>query len=136
MAKGNLLVDSMSNIPSDLKYTDSHEWIKVSGEMATVGITDFAQSELGDVVYVDLPTVGRIVAKGDVFGSVESVKTVSDIYAPVSGEVVAINEALVAQSELVNSAPYDSGYLVQIKISNPEELKNLIDSATYSAMIN
>ena len=126
----------MSNIPSDLKYTDSHEWIKVSGEMATVGITDFAQSELGDVVYVDLPTVGRIVAKGDVFGSVESVKTVSDIYAPVSGEVVGINEALATQSELVNSAPYDAGYLVQIKISNPEELRNLIDSATYSAMIN
>lgn len=122
----------MSNIPSDLKYVQSHEWVRIEGDTAVIGITDFAQSELGDVVYADLPTVGRILAAGDSFGSVESVKTVSDVYAPVSGEVVEVNEALGAQSELINSDPYDKGYLIKIKLSNPSEVDALLDAAAYA----
>jgi len=124
----------MSNIPADLKYVQSHEWVSVEGDVATVGITDFAQSELGDVVYVDLPTPGRILAAGDSFGSVESVKTVSDIYAPVSGEVVEANDALGAQSELVNTDPYGKGFLIKIRLSNPAELDGLLDAAGYQAL--
>lgn len=122
----------MSNIPADLKYTKTHEWVRVEGDVATIGITDFAQSELGDIVFVELPNVGRSLSAGDTFGSIESVKTVGDVYAPVSGEVLEANEALAAQSELVNSDPYGKGYLVKIRLSgdpagllSPEEYAGL-----------
>ena len=116
----------MSNIPSDLKYTKSHEWVRVDGDVATIGITDFAQSELGDVVYVELPTVGKVLAVGDTFGSVESVKTVSDLYAPVPGEVLEVNQDLVNTSENVNTDPYGSGWMVKIRLtaSVPGDLLN------------
>jgi glycine cleavage system H protein len=121
----------MSNVPPDLHYTKSHEWLRIEGDVATIGITDFAQGELGDVVYVDLPSVGRILQAGDVFGSVESVKTVSDLYAPVAGEVVEVNPALGAQSELVNTDPYGKGYLVKLRLAESVGGEPLLDSATY-----
>ena len=126
----------MSNIPAELKYVKSHEWVRVEGDVAIVGITDFAQSELGDVVYVDLPTAGRVLAAGDSFGSVESVKTVSDIYAPLGGEVVEANDALGAQSDLVNTDPYGKGYLVKIRIANPAELDELLTAEGYAALVS
>jgi len=125
----------MSNIPADLSYTESHEWIKIEGDIATIGITDYAQSELGDVVYVDLPNVGRMLNKGDVFGSVESVKTVSDIYSPLDGEVVEVNETLNARSELVNSDPYAAGYLIKLKLSDQSSVSSLLDSSAYSGLV-
>jgi len=125
----------MSNVPGELKYTPSHEWIKIEGNIATVGITEHAQSELGDVVYVDLPTVGRVVAAGDVFGSVESVKTVSDLYAPVAGEIIETNESLGSQSELVNSDPYGKGFMLKIRLSG-EVPGDLLDASGYEAVIH
>ena len=123
----------MSNIPSDLKYTKSHEWVRVEADVATIGITDFAQSELGDVVYVDLPAVGKALAVGDIFGSVESVKTVSDLYAPVPGEVVEVNSALTNASENVNPDPYGDGWMIKIKLtaSLPGDL---MDAEAYGAV--
>src|SRR4051812_12036666 len=123
----------MANVPADLKYTKSHEWVRVDGDVATIGITDFAQSELGDIVYVDLPTPGRVLNSGDSFGSVESVKTVSDAYAPVSGEVVEVNQALGAQSELLNSDPYGKGWMVKIRLSDPSQADSLLDSSAYQS---
>jgi glycine cleavage system H protein len=117
------------NVPNDLKYTPTHEWVKVEGDTATVGITDYAQSELGDIVFVELPAVGRALQSGDTFGSVESVKTVSDVYAPVAGEVVETNEALGAQSELLNTDPYGRGWLLKIRLS--EEPDNLLSTEDY-----
>lgn len=125
----------MSNIPADLKYVKSHEWIRLEGDVATIGITDFAQSELGDVVYVDLPSVGRVLSAGDSFGSVESVKTVSDVYAPVGGEVVEVNEALGAQSELINTDPYGRGYLIKVRVADPSQLDTLLDADAYGASV-
>lgn len=124
------------NVPSDLKYTASHEWVRVEGDTATIGITDYAQTELGDIVYVDLPNVGRSLAAGESLGSVESVKTVSDIYAPLGGEVVDVNPALGAQSELLNGDPYGKGYLLKIRIQNPIEVEALHDAAAYTAIIS
>jgi glycine cleavage system H protein len=123
----------MSNVPAELKYVKTHEWVRLEGDVATIGITDFAQSELGDVVYVDLPNVGRVLAQGDSFGSVESVKTVSDVYAPVGGEVIEVNEALGAQSELINTDPYGKGYMLKIKVADPSQVDSLLDAAAYSA---
>jgi glycine cleavage system H protein len=125
----------MSNIPADLKYAKSHEWVRLEGDVATVGITDFAQSELGDVVFVELPNVGRVLAQGDSFGSVESVKTVSDIYAPVGGEVVETNETLSARSELVNSDPYGEGYLLKIRVADPSQVESLLTAEGYAAIV-
>lgn len=125
----------MANTPEDLKYTASHEWIKLEGDLATVGITDHAQSELGDVVFVELPEVGRVLKAGDSFGSVESVKTVSEVYAPVAGEVVEVNGALGAQSELINSDPYGAGFMMKIKVSDQAEVDGLLDAAGYEASI-
>ncbi|MFN8221288.1 MAG: glycine cleavage system protein GcvH [Fimbriimonadales bacterium] len=122
------------NVPGDLKYTKSHEWVRVDGDIATVGITDHAQSELGDIVFVELPAAGRALSGGDTFGSVESVKTVSDVYSPVSGEVVEVNGALGAQSDLLNSDPYGNGWLVKIKMSKPAELDDLLDPEAYKAI--
>ncbi|RYG24219.1 glycine cleavage system protein GcvH [bacterium] len=126
----------MANTPEELKYAKTHEWIRLDGDVATVGITDHAQSELGDVVYVDLPSVGRVLKAGDSFGSVESVKTVSDVYAPVGGEVVEVNEALGSQSELVNEDPYGKGYMIKIRVDNPAEANTLLSAADYSASVD
>lgn len=123
------------NVPSDLKYTKTHEWVRLEGDIATIGITDFAQSELGDIVFVDLPTPGRALAKGDSLGSVESVKTVSDAYAPVAGEVVEVNSALGAQSELMNTDPYGDGWILKLRLDNPEAAGDLLDAAAYQAEI-
>lgn len=124
----------MSSIPADLKYTKSHEWVRLEGDVATVGITDFAQSELGDIVFVELPNEGRALAAGDSFGSVESVKTVSDVYAPVSGTVVEVNSALGAQSELVNSDPYGKGYMLKIRVDSTE-LEGLLSADEYQTVV-
>lgn len=124
----------MANVPAELKYTKSHEWVRVEGDTVTIGITEFAQSELGDVVYVDLPTVGRSLAVEEVFGSVESVKTVSDLYAPVAGEVVEVNGLLTSQSELVNSDPYGQGFMIKVKVSG-DLPSDLLDAAGYEALI-
>ena len=123
----------MSNIPADLKYTKTHEWVRLEGDIATIGITDFAQSELGDVVYVDLPNAGRSLAACDSFGSVESVKTVSDVYAPIAGEVVESNEALGAQSELINSDPYGKGFMIRLRV-NPADVEGLMSADEYQAV--
>lgn len=126
----------MANVPADLKYTPTHEWVRVDGDVATIGITDYAQSELGDIVYVDLPTPGRALTNGDSFGSVESVKTVSDAYTPVSGEVVEVNEALGAQSELMNTDPYGKGWMVKIRLSDPSQANALLDPVAYQGTLH
>lgn len=126
----------MSNIPDDLKYAKSHEWVRLDGDVATIGITDFAQSELGDVVYVELPEVGRFLQVGETFGSVESVKTVSDVYAPVPGQVISVNTALGARSELINTDPYGDGYMLKIQLSDPASVESLLDAAGYAAVIS
>jgi len=131
--RGGKINSAMANTPDELKYAKTHEWTRLEGDIATVGITDHAQSELGDVVYVDLPNVGRILKAGDTFGSVESVKTVSDVYAPVGGEVVEVNGALGSQSELVNEDPYGKGFMIKIKLENPAELDSLLSAADYAS---
>ncbi|MFK5890230.1 MAG: glycine cleavage system protein GcvH [Flavobacteriaceae bacterium] len=123
------------NIPSNLKYTKDHEWIALDGNTATIGITDFAQSELGDIVYVDIDTVGESLDKDEVFGTVEAVKTVSDLFLPASGEVVEFNEALEDQPELVNSDPYGEGWMVKVTLDNSADLDTLLDAAAYKALI-
>lgn len=124
------------NVPTDLKYTKSHEWVRLDGDIATIGITDHAQSELGDVVFVDLPEVGRALGSGDSFGTVESVKTVSDVYSPIKGEVVEVNGSLGAQAELVNSDPYGDGWMLKIKIESADEVAGLLDPDAYSSSID
>ena len=124
-----------AKIPTDLKYAKSHEWVRVSGATATVGITDHAQHELTDVVFVELPAVGRAVKAGDTCAVVESVKTASDIYAPVSGEVVAVNQPVADQPALVNTEPYGAGWLFQVKLSHPGELDALLGPAEYAREI-
>ena len=123
------------NTPANLRYTSEHEWIRVEGNEAFVGITDYAQSELGEIVFVDVNTIGETVAQGEVFGSVEAVKTVSDLNMPVSGEVLEFNEALNDQPELVNNDPYGEGWMVKITVSDPAELDNLLDAAGYEKLI-
>jgi glycine cleavage system H protein len=123
------------NIPENLKYTNEHEWIRVDGDVAYVGITDYAQSELGEIVVVDIQTAGETLKAGDTFGSVEAVKTVSDLFMPASGEVLEVNPALESQPELVNSDPYGEGWMVKVAISNPDELANLLDAKGYAALI-
>jgi glycine cleavage system H protein len=125
----------MSNIPSDLKYAKSHEWVRVSGDIATIGITDHAQHELTDVVFVELPEVGKKVKAGEACAVVESVKTASDIYSPVSGEVVENNKAVVDNPGLVNSEPYVGGWFYKIKLSQPGELTSLLSPDQYKAQI-
>ena len=120
--------------PDDLRYSKTHEWIR-PGDPATVGITHYAQDELGDVVYVELPDVGRTLGAGERFGSVESVKTVSDLYAPASGEVVEVNTALADHPELVNSSPYGEGWMLKLRLSAPSELDTLMDAAAYEQSI-
>lgn len=123
------------NIPDNLKYTKDHEWIRISGDEATIGITDFAQSELGDIVYIDVETEGESLDIESVFGTVEAVKTVSDLFMPLSGEVTALNPALDATPELVNQDPYGEGWMIKVKISNPSEVDQLLDAKAYGELI-
>jgi glycine cleavage system H protein len=123
------------NIPTNLRYTKEHEWIRVEGNEAYVGITDYAQSELGEIVFVDINTEGETLAQNEVFGSVEAVKTVSDLNMPVSGEVLEINETINDQPELVNNDPYGEGWMIKISVNDPEELNNLLDAEGYQAFI-
>ena len=123
------------NFPGDIRYTSEHEWIRVEGDEAYVGITDYAQSELGEIVFVDVPTEGETVGQGEVFGSIEAVKTVSDLNMPVTGEVLEINGALDAQPELVNNDPYGEGWIIRISVKDPAELGSLMDAAAYEASL-
>jgi len=123
------------NVPDNLKYTKSHEWALIDGNTATVGITEYAQSELGDVVFVELPAVGDTVSKGDAIGTIEAVKTVADVYTPVSGEVVGINEALKDASELVNKDPYGEGWIAKIKMSDLSEIGGLLTPEDYKKLV-
>jgi glycine cleavage system H protein len=123
------------NFPENIRYTSEHEWIRVEGDEAYVGITDYAQSELGEIVFVDVPTLGETVGQGEVFGSIEAVKTVSDLNMPVSGEVLEINGALDAQPELVNNDPYGEGWIIKISVKDAAELDNLMDAAAYQASL-
>ncbi|MBR1928800.1 MAG: glycine cleavage system protein GcvH [Paludibacteraceae bacterium] len=125
----------MANTPENLRYTREHEWIRVEGSEAFVGITDYAQSELGEIVFVDVDTIGETIAQGEVFGSVEAVKTVSDLNMPVTGEVLEFNEELNDHPELVNSDPYGKGWMVKVIVNDPSELDNLLDAAAYKAII-
>jgi len=124
-------------IPNDLRYTEEHEWVRVDADgVAVVGITQHAQDSLGDIVYVDLPGEGDEFEKNDVFGSVESVKAVSDLYMPLAGEIVELNEALDDEPELVNAEPYEGGWLVKVKLANPEDIEHLLDADAYEALLS
>lgn len=123
------------NIDSNLKYTTDHEWVKLEGDVATVGITDYAQGELGDIVYIEIETEGEELNQGEVFGSVEAVKTVSDLFMPVKGTVLEINTDLEANPELVNEDPYKKGWLIKIKVANPSDVEDLLDAQAYEAEI-
>ena len=123
------------SIPAELKYTKDHEWVSLDGEIATVGITDFAQKELGDIVYVEVETLDQTLDKDEVFGTVEAVKTVSDLFLPLSGEIVEFNEDLESNPESVNSDPYGKGWMVKVKMSNTAEIEELLSSEAYKALI-
>ncbi len=123
------------NIPTNLKYTKDHEWIKIEGDIAIVGITDFAQGELGDIVYVEVETVDETLDKDEIFGTVEAVKTVSDLFLPLSGEIIEFNESLESEPEKVNQDPYGDGWMIKIKFSNPDELDSLLDEESYKKLI-
>lgn len=123
------------NIPVELKYTKDHEWIKIEDNIATVGITDFAQGELGDIVYVDVDTLDDTVEEGEVFGSVEAVKTVSDLFMPLTGEVIEFNEGLEDEPELVNTDPYNKGWMIKIEISDSSQIEDLLDAKGYKKLI-
>ena len=122
------------NIPAQLKYTTDHEWVRIEGDMAFIGITDYAQGELGEIVYVDVPTEGETVAAGEVFGSIEAVKTVADLLMPVEGEV-ELNAALEDQPELVNNDPYGEGWIIKVKMADPAKVETLMDAAAYSSFL-
>ena len=123
------------NIPADLKYTKDHEWVKVEGDVATIGITDFAQRELGDIVYVEVETVGDNLSKEEVFGTVEAVKTVSDLFMPISGEVLELNNEIETNPEIVNSDPYGKGWMIKVKIGDASELDSLLSSSDYQNIV-
>lgn len=123
------------NIPSNLKYTKEHEWIRFEGDVAYVGITDYAQSELGEIVFVDVDCIGEVIGQNEVFGSVEAVKTVSDLNMPVTGEVLEFNDELNDQPELVNNDPYGQGWMIKIKVENHDEIENLLDAEGYQSII-
>ncbi len=123
------------NVPAELKYTKDHEWVKVEGDIATVGITDFAQSELGDIVYVEIETVGDTLAQEATFGTVEAVKTVSDLFMPVSGEVIELNKAIESSPEVVNNDSYGKGWMIKVKMSKPSEIDNLLSAEQYKGII-
>ena len=123
------------NVPTNLKYTSEHEWIRVEGDIAYVGITDYAQAQLGDIVFVDIQTEGETLAAGDVFGTIEVVKTVSDLFLPVAGEVLEQNETLADQPELVNTDPYGEGWIIKVQVANPADLDNLLSAEAYKELI-
>ena len=123
------------NVPKELKYTKDHEWIKIEGDVATVGITDFAQGELGDIVYVEVETVDETLDREEVFGTVEAVKTVSDLFLPLTGEIIEFNETLEDEPELVNSDPYGKGWMVKIKFSEASEVEDLLDAEAYKELV-
>ncbi|SDG66016.1 glycine cleavage system H protein [Flavobacterium omnivorum] len=123
------------NIPANLKYTKDHEWVSIEGDIATVGITDFAQKELGDIVYVEVETLDQSLEKDEVFGTVEAVKTVSDLFLPVAGEIIAFNDALESTPESVNSDPYGAGWMIKVKIANMEQVDGLLSSESYKELI-
>lgn len=123
------------NIPENLKYTKDHEWLRVEGNEAYIGVTEFAQGELGDIVFIEVETIGETLEKEEAFGTIEAVKTVSDMFMPVSGEVLEFNEELESTPELVNQDPYGKGWIVKIKISNPEEVNELLNASDYKATI-
>lgn len=123
------------NFPENLRYTKDHEWISLEGNVATIGITDFAQRELGDIVYVDINTVGKALNAEEIFGTVEAVKTVSDLFLPVAGTVTEVNSALNDQPEAVNSDPYGAGWMVKVTVNNPADVEQLMDAAAYSALV-
>jgi glycine cleavage system H protein len=124
------------NIPAELKYTKDHEWVKLEGDVATIGITEFAQSELGDIVYVEIDSIGETLAQEEVFGSVEAVKTVSDLFLPMSGEIIEFNDALESNPELVNSDPYGAGWMVKVRVSDASQFDGLLDAAAYANEIH
>jgi len=121
-------------IPENLRYTKDHEWIKLEGNVATIGVTDFAQSELGDIVYVEIETKGKALTAETVFGTVEAVKTVSDLFLPVSGTITEVNPALEAQPELINTDPYGEGWMIKMTVDNPNDVQNLMDAAAYEKL--
>ena len=123
------------NVPGNLKYTKDHEWLKVEGSEALVGISDYAQHELGDIVFIEVETVGEILQKGESFGTIEAVKTVSDMFMPVSGEILAFNEVLTSKPETLNQDPYEAGWVIRIRINNPDEIGQLLSAADYTAHI-
>jgi len=123
------------NIPAELKYTKDHEWVRVEGDTATVGVTDYAQGELGDIVYVEIETEGEALDQEEVFGTVEAVKTVSDLFMPVAGEVIALNEKLADEPELVNSDPYGEGWMIKVRLSDASQIDGLLDAEAYKAEI-
>ena len=123
------------NIPENLKYTKDHEWVLVEGDTATVGVTDFAQSELGDIVYVEVETLDETLDKEEVFGTIEAVKTVSDLFAPLTGKIISFNDALTDTPELVNSDPYGQGWMVKIEIENQDEIENLLNAEAYASIV-
>lgn len=123
------------NVPANLKYTKDHEWLKTEGDVAWIGISDYAQHELGDIVFIEVETVGESLEKHESFGTIEAVKTVSDIFMPVSGEILEFNETLTTQPETINKDPYEKGWIVKIRMTRPEEANALMDAAAYSAMI-
>lgn len=123
------------NFPDKIRYSEDHEWIRVDGSEAVIGITDFAQSELGDIVFVDIPEVGIELAKGEVFGSIEAVKTVSDLILPASGELLEVNKLLEDNPETINSDPYDKGWIIRIRLKDPKEVDSLMDAVQYQAFI-
>ena len=124
------------NIPDQLLYTQDHEWVRIEGDTATVGITDFAQGELGDIIFVEFPAVGDTFSQGDTFGTVEAVKTVADLFIPVSGGIIAVNDALDDAPEKVNSDPYGDGWMVKVRLSDSGEIDNLLDSVAYKALVS
>jgi glycine cleavage system H protein len=121
------------NVPDELKYTKDHEWISVEGDVATVGITDYAQNELGDIVYIEVNTVGETLEQEETFGTIEAVKTVSDLFMPVSGEIIEFNEELESNPELANKEPYGAGWIIKIKLTDPTEVDHLLDADAYKA---
>jgi glycine cleavage system H protein len=123
------------NIPQDLRYTKEHEWVRLEGDVATIGITDYAQGELGDIVFIEVDTVGESVGAEEVFGTIEAVKTVSDMYAPVAGEVLEFNESLEDEPEAVNSDPYGAGWIIKIRVDNPDDLAGLLSHEAYGELI-
>ena len=123
------------NFPSNLRYTKDHEWVNLEGDIATIGITDFAQRELGDIVYVEVETIGKSMQAGEIFGTVEAVKTVSDLYLPVAGTVLELNAALAGTPEAVNNDPYGDGWMIKMKVNNPEEVAALMDGPAYEATV-